>query len=236
MAGGAGTVIDPGATGVFAGTLTGSGLVLSGHGADAIYATNGLLRRSPVSPPMPLTLVSSGVSGILRISPDENWVLTYQNAAPDYTYYASDLRLVSATTPGSASVLWAPPTGALFGSAFTADSRFVLYFTNLTGNLDGDFLAAPTGGGAPTKVASHGWSVWATKQSKVVLADNYAAIRTGYSAIDIESVDLASPGARSTLVSQVDLDFYLTPSNDQLVYAYTCDSVPRAGVWVMPVP
>jgi hypothetical protein len=236
IAGGAGTVIDPGATGVFTGLLTGSSLVPSGHGASAIYATKGILRRSPVSAPMPLTLVSYGVSGILRLSPDENWVLTYQNAAPDYTYYASDLNLVSATTPGSASLLWAAPTGALFGSAFTADSRFVLYFTNLTGYLDGDFMAAPTGGGAPTKVASHGWAGWATTQSKVVLADNYAAIRTGYSAIDIESVDLANPGARSTLASQVDLDLYLTPMNDQIVYAYTCDSSPRAGVWVMPVP
>jgi hypothetical protein len=176
------------------------------------------------------------VSGILRLSPDENWVLTYQNAAPDYAYYASDLRLVSATTPGSASVLWAPPSGGLFGSAFSADSRFVLYFSNLTANLDGDFMAAPTGGGAPTKLASHGWAVMATKQSTVVLADNYVGVRTGYDAIDIESVDVANPGARSTLVSQVDLDVYLTPSNDQIVYTYSCDSGPRAGIWVVPVP
>jgi hypothetical protein len=236
IGGGAGTLIDPGATGVFAGMLTGSGLVLGGHGADAIYTTNGLLRRSPVSSPTPVTLSSSGVSGILRLSPDENWVLTYQNASPDYAYYASDLRLVSATAPGSDSLLWAPPTGALFGSAFTADSRFVLYFTNLTGNLDGDFMAVSTGGGAPTKVASHGWAVMATKQSKVVLADHYTAIRTGYSAIDLESVDLANPGAPSTLVSQVDPDPYLTPSSDQIVYASSCDSGPRAGIWVMPVP
>jgi hypothetical protein len=236
IAGGAGTVIDPGATAVFAGLLTGSGLVLSGHGQSAIYATNGVLRRSSVPSTAPLTLVSSGVSGILRLSPDENWVLTYLNAAPDYTYYASDLTLASATTPTSDSVLWAPTTGALFGSAFTADSRFVLYFTNLTGNLDGDFMAVSTLGGAPTKVASHGWAVMATKQSKVVVADHYAAIRTGYSAIDLESVDLANPGARSTLVSQVDPDPYLTPAGDQIVYAYTCDAGPRAGIWVMPAP
>jgi hypothetical protein len=224
-AGGAVTPID--ATGA-AGTFT-------KDGKDVIYTTNAsALRRLRVASPPPITLVANGLSEILAVSPDENWILA-RNSKMNLSF---DLYLASATTAGGATPLSAMPTADLFGDPFTADSRYVLFFTNAANGNTGDFYVAPTMGGTPTKVTSNAWREYATAGTRGVVNDNYNTNggSSGNGIADIESFDATNPAGLKTLVTAADANFYASPRKDEIVYSWSCAQSSNAGIWVLSSP
>jgi hypothetical protein len=226
-AGGAGTTIDrAGAAGVF-----------TKDGLNVVYTTGaGDLRRSPVTAPAPVTLASGGLIGLLTLSPDESWALSYKSLGNMGNTY--DLYLASAKSAGAVTALSATSGAAIYGDAFTADSRYALYFANVDVTKSvGDFYAARTSGGTPVRVTSAAWSVAATSGSKALFNDNCPSCSLASAgSADLRGVDLANPGAPTTLVSQASANFFLTATKDEVVYAWTCKQDSTAGLYVIPVP
>jgi hypothetical protein len=226
VAGGAGVSIDS------AGTSGG----FTADGANVVYTTSATaLKRSPVASPAPVTLVPNGLLALLALSPNDGWGLAYRSVASNQQ--TTDIYLASATSPGTATQLSMSNGASLYGDAFTADSKYAMYFDNVAASGVGDFSAAPTAGGASTKVASNAWLAWATAGSKVLLSDHCAnCMMTSAGAADLEAVDLANPTAITTLVNQANANFYLTAAKDKLVYSWTCAQDSTAGVYVLAVP
>jgi hypothetical protein len=227
IGGGAGLPIDRDGTG---GTLT-------RDGGSVVYTTNAqALKRSPLAMPAPLTLVPSGVVGLYGLSPDESWVLTYRSQAQGGQ--TSDLYLASATMPDPARALSVSTSASIFGAAFTADSRYVLYFDNVSvASGVGDFVVASVSGGPPTKVTSEAFVAAATAGSQVLVTDNCTTC-SGVSAgaADLRAFDAVNPATITTLVSQAFASFYLDAARDKVVYSWTCKQDRTAGVYVLPVP
>jgi hypothetical protein len=239
ITGGTGTPIDGTAVGGSGIGVLGQGGLLTKDGNNVVYAVaGGLLRRSPVSAPAPVTLVPSGINGVLALSPDESWALSFQSQILDMSTgtYLSDVYLASASTPGAASPLLTVTSGAVYGSAFTADSKYALFFSG-NSNFVGDFVVAAAGASStPKTVAQNAWLVAATTGSKVILGDSYSMSGGVNGTVDLESVDVSNPTGKTTIVAQADANFALTPASDKLVYTYGCGQGANAGVWVMPVP
>jgi pentapeptide MXKDX repeat protein len=225
--GGTGTRIDPsGLAGVF-----------TKDGANVVYTTGaGALRRSSVATPAPVTLTSGGLVGLLTLSPDERWALAYKSLGNMGNTY--DLVLASARTQGAATTLSATSNSAIYGDAFTADSAYALYFTNVdVTKAVGDFYVARSSGGLQAKVTSAAWSVAATTGSKVLFNDNCPSCSsTSAGSADIRAVDATDLAAPTTLVSQASANFFVTMAKDKVVYAWTCMQDSSAGVYVIPVP
>ena len=223
-AGGPAVTVDP----------DGVGGLFTKDGTSVLYATAVHdLKRLYVAAPSATTLAPSGVSTILDLSPDQNWLLA-SNHTMDSN---SDLYMASAVTPGQLATLWTKPTAAVFGDAFTLDSTFALFFTNVASGT-GDFYVASTAGGSPTKVTSNAWQEYATTGTRGVVNDNYNANggSSGNGIADLESFDARSPTVLKTLVTAADANFYTTAAKDEVVYSWSCAATSSAGVWVLPSP
>jgi hypothetical protein len=225
IAGGAPTIIDP----------AGSTGVLVANGQSAIYgAAKDELRRSPVSSPSPTTLVGSGVGGLYGVSPDENFVLYYKQM--DSVDLLSDMYLASATKPGTPMTLSATPTAGVFGDAFTTDGSHALYFAAVdqateTGTLD----ALAFGSDAPTALTNSGYEAWATTGAKIVFSDHYTWTGSrGHT--DVRTVDTSGSAEATLIVNQADSEVFLSPERDQVVYTWSLEDSPRAGLYVAPIP
>jgi hypothetical protein len=223
---------------------TGNVAAFTSDGANVLYTTTDMaLKRSPIASPAPVSLVGSNVAGFMMtedghpaVSPDGNWVLTYQNQGGSAgTFMTSDLYLSSTATPGAPTAISTATSGGLFGTPYTTDSKFTLYLLNIMGlqgggGYVGDLYVAPVSGGSSTKVVGNVWEVSAAAGSKVTFSDNYTGM------IDIRSFDANSPGMVTTLVSQADDGYVLNHAKDQVVYSWTCNTTGSAGIWAAPVP
>ncbi len=241
LAGGTVTMIDPqGTAGVF-----------TSDGQNVLYTTSASsLVRSSVAAPAPVTLVPSGVGGIYSLSPDDQFLLAYQN------YNAltglSDLYLASATTPGALVTLSSAQTAAVVqttpsrrGSGFTSDSSRVLFLTGVT---PGTYMAPTEGtldvttsrGSTPSAALGQNAlpSAWTWGSSRVVFAANGVTL-SGISGttVDIDWVDTSANGPPARLVGQatvgspfVGAPFYLSPAQNGIVYTST------SGLYAMPLP
>jgi hypothetical protein len=227
IGGGAGVAVDTaGIAGVF-----------TRDGANVVYVTRATaLKRSPVADPTPQTLVVSGLGGLFGLSPDQTWVLAYRSLATGGQ--TSDLLLAPATMEGNPRPLTASNEAAIYGDAFTVDSKFVLYFDHIapaTGG--GNFYVAGVSGKAPAFVASNAWVAAATSGSKALVSANCATCSSSTTgAADLLAFDANEPKSVKTLVSQAYATFYLTSDRNQVVYSWTCASDPRAGIYALPVP
>lgn len=224
VAGGAVTIIDPaGGTGVFA------------DDDSVIYgAGSGSLRRSAVSSPAPTTLVPSGVGGLYGVSPDGQYVIYYNKM--DYTHLVSDMYLSSAIMPGAPMTLSSTQTAGVFGNAFTSDASHLLYSTEVNSEQQTSTLnALALGTDKSSVLAKNVWVTWAAKGSKVVYSDNYAWTGDRGHA-DVRVVDPAKGGEPVLIVNQADAEIMLSPGLDQIVYTWSLEDSPRAGLYVANIP
>jgi hypothetical protein len=145
----------------------------------------------------------------------------------------SDLYLASATTTGAAIASWSKTTAAPIG--FSADSAFSTFALNIPmtfGEIPFDVEASPVSGGAPAEASQSLSQPLFTSGSHLLANDNVTKV-TG--AGDIESIDLAAPSEKKTLVTQAAPSFVWAPP-DQLVYSWNCKPGPTSGIWVISTP
>jgi len=224
IGGGAGTVIDS------QGFL---GQLIAG-GQTAIYSTTtGPLRSSPTMAPSPMALAPA-FGGFYAVSPDQSTVLFYENSAAAGT----DIYLSATVTPNTSRAVSTATNGSVNGDAFTADSLYALYSTDndmCTGA--GAFNAVQLSAGSPSVLGHNVWRDWSASGSKVIFNDNYIA--TGglrFGRADLESVNLADGGTPVRIVAQADAVIDLTPAMDQIIYSWSVQPGPLAGLYVTPVP
>jgi Tol biopolymer transport system component len=209
--------------------------VFVADGESAIYgASLNELRRSPVGSPLPMTLVGNGVGGLYGVSPDESFVLFY--GSMDATHLVSDMYLSSALTPTTPVTLSAEATAGVRGDAFTSDGSHVLYFTDIepttqTGTLNAFALASQ----APKVLAGDVSQTWAATGSKIVFNDHYAWTGRRVHA-DVRTVDAAGNTEPELIVAQADSEVFLSPARDKIVYTWSLDDGPRAGIYVVDIP
>ena len=225
IGGGAPTTID----------ASGSTGVLIAGGQSAIYGTStNALRRSPVGAPAPTTLVESGVGGLYAISPDEKSVMFYKKMDP--VHLISDMFLTSAATPGTPMTLSATQTAGVFGDPFTADSSHALYSTEVDAMLQTSTLNTLALDSQASKVISRDVSVvWAATGAKIVFSDHYAWTGSRGHA-DVRTVDTSKSAEPALIVSQADSEIFLSPAHDQIIYTWSLEDSPRAGLYVAPIP
>jgi hypothetical protein len=229
----------------------GTGGVFTSDGQNVLYTTSASsLVRASVANPAPVTLVPSGVGGIYDLSPDDQFVLAYQNY--NTLTGLSDLYLASATTPGSLVTLSSAQTAAVVqttpsrrGSGFTSDSSRVLFLTDVT---PGTYMAPTEGtldvttskGSTPSAALGQNAlpSAWTWGSSKVIFATN-AVTLSGISGttVDIDWVDTSTSGAPTRLVGQATVGspfagapFFLSPAQNRIVYTST------SGLYALPLP
>jgi hypothetical protein len=215
----------------------GIGGVFTKDGANVVYVTRATaLKRSPVANPAPQTLVISGLAGLFGLSPDQTWALAYRSLATGEQ--TSDLLLAPAKVEGDARPLTVSNAAAIYGDAFTADSKYVLYFDHIAPTTgSGNLYVAGVSGKASAYVASSAWSAAATSGSKALVSGNCAACSSSTTgAADLLAFDANDPKSITTLVSEAYASFYLTADRNKVVYSWTCAPDERAGVYALTVP
>ncbi|MBI2395107.1 MAG: hypothetical protein HYV09_36390 [Deltaproteobacteria bacterium] len=220
--GGAATTID---TGVAAWALTRDGSAI-------VYQTMvNALKRSPTASPAPTTLVTSGVVTLLSApSDDDKFILYSSRTAAPY-----DVRLASATTAGTGTVLHATANAAIYGDAFSADSKHALYFASVVSPDVGTFTAHPVAGGSVISLGSSAWIAFATSGGKLVWNDDHVGTTTSGRAT-IRTRDMSSlTGTVTTIASGADRAFALSTAKDRVVYTLSGSSLTN-GLWVAPIP
>ena len=142
--------------------------------------------------------------------------------------------LASGTTPGSLTQVWTQTNASAFG--FSADSKYETFATNIPttfGIQTFDFYASPVAGGTPTKILTSAGTLTFTTGSKLVTNTN---VDKSTGSADIEDLDLANPGAATTLVTQADPNFFYAGGPKKVVYTWYCAPNTTAGVWAVDAP
>jgi hypothetical protein len=146
---------------------------LSKNDAFVLYATSvGALTSSTTSASQPATLVPTGALDIDALSPSGGWVLV-DNGVDPMLGVATGLTLAG-TAAGATSTEFASPAAGLYGDAFTADSKYVLYLANVSADDQANSLgtltaAAVASPGTPIKVSTSAGSSSATTFAPSVL-------------------------------------------------------------------
>jgi hypothetical protein len=156
-------------------------------------------------------------------SPDGKWILASTNT--NQVTGIGQLYLASLVGPTPATSLQSKvaPIG------FTSDSLFALFMTVETPYAPFPYVlhAVSVSGGAPAKVES-------TAGSTNTNLGSYD-FKTAIGRADIEVINLERPTEKMVLVTQAGLKPQVTPSKD-VVYAWSCNAGPNAGIWVAPSP
>ncbi len=236
VAGGAPTIVDPQGTTAASFTSDSKALVYSSYDNAADAAPSGELKRAAVgATPNPVGLSSGLFEGVMSVSPDNAWALTYEGF--NMTTYNTDLYLVSTTMPGAAKAIVPTQTVYYGGAFFTLDSSQVLYTTQASSGLTFALQATPSAGGAPRMLSAATYYSQPTSDAKIVFNDAFKSDQVaGAGTADLDAVDLSGPAAATVLVTQADAVFFLTQDKKQIVYSWSYAPGPLAGVWVMPAP
>jgi hypothetical protein len=221
LAGGAAVPVDAmGISGLF--TSTGDILYTNTSGALILYTAKTAMMT---------TLVASGLAFPIDVSPDGNWLQAASKQ--DATTGLTNLFLVSATTPGTASNIVNSAT--VNAAGFTADSSYSVFGTGFPTDFGAaayDLEASKTSGGAAAKVLSAVGGPLFTTGSKLVSNTNPSK-STGAS--DIVELDLSTTNPPTTLVTQADPNLFLTSTN-QVMYSWYCNEDAKAGLWTLTPP
>lgn len=184
----------------------------SPDGSTLYFAdANGVIYRSPVSGPNPVTVVSGAAGGIYNISPDGSWLLTTTTNATN-PYNETDMQIVSAQASGG-TLATIDATARVWSNWFSSDSSHILEASN---------PATPTGetGGFPNvpvctltsyDIASHTMSAAITTTllgsvmpaagTVSVFYDNpQPATVAGRFVCDLRSVDVAATSPTATVI------------------------------------
>lgn len=220
LAGGTPVVVDPTAT---AGLFASNGDILYTNSATSLV-------RYTAADGGTTTLVPSGLTLPLDLSPDGNWLQIAAGQSAGLT----NLYLASATTPGPVNTVVKSETAGAIG--FTASSAYSLYGTGFSDNFGPSTytLWSSTIDGGATKVlsATGGSAVYATTGSKLVVPTNQTK-STGQT--DIVSVDVSTTAAPTPLVTQADPNIFQTTSR-AIVYSWYCNESGTAGIWTLTPP
>jgi hypothetical protein len=193
--------------------------------------------RSTIASPSPQKIVD-GDYNPLYLSPDGNWLVTYQNVSSNGE--TTDLQLLSTAAGSTAQTLCPTTTGAIFGDAFTVDDTQALFFCNV-GSGVGDFDAVKLMAGATVTTVAKA-SVWdeaALSAAKVSYNNNWTqpASNKVFGYADIQAQDLSTTAAATTIVSHADANYYLTADRTKLIYSFSaCPSSGTPGIYVISAP
>ncbi len=240
MLGAAGLVASPiaGSGAADAGPTTidtaGTSAIISGDGKTVVYATksDALKRANTFAPLDVLQLVPSSFAAVTALSGDGSWVLGMLRAGT--VTDTGDLYAASATAPGSASTLSSATSASssIAGDAFTADSHYAVFLTNVTSSFTGTLMASALGaGGAPATLGSGAYEELAALGSQIVFNLNDANGKA-----DLEWADLSTKNPPTLVASQADETFFLGPARDRIVYTVSGAGSAADGLWIAPLP
>jgi len=205
-----------------------------------LYATSAeSLKRSPLTGmPAPTTLVSANVDGIYQVSPSEASVFLYGGVAstPVFTF-ATGLSLASTATPGTPTILSTGSTATgLLGDAFTTDSNFAIYLTNI--NITDPVVDA---GGSPQASALgtlkavsvadpsnvitlatqsnglQGSTDLALDASRLSFTDNFS-FNDAFGTVDIHVIDLSTTAPSTIVAAGVSSGYMVSHDKKYIVY------------------
>jgi hypothetical protein len=209
-------------------------------GSAILYTVADQLRRVTISSINPLPIVTNGY-GRTAWSPDYSFVLYSTQIVYPVAGERRDLRIAStASLNVTPDILLAQPNGNVTRSAFTADSKYVIYQTDLVFGV-GTLNIRPSSGGTvrtiPTVVSASAGS-----DSKIVYADARSDTSLYPITASVSVLDLAGAGVPQVLQTKV-LDtgsFYVTPTADHVVYVRSgidADAGPgQDGIYVQAIP
>jgi hypothetical protein len=245
------TILYNSASGLQVATLaTGASVPIDAAGTTGLYTSDGMhvvyattggaINLAAVTGGTPTPLVAAGgYAGVLGLSPDNNWLLTYKSATQDNAGdNLSDLYLASATTAGAATTLSSTVTASLFGDPFTTDSSHAIYSAAIQ-NGSGTLTAMKTAAGStPTTLAMLDWTNSSAAGAQVVFNTNDtqpAGCGGPGGTADLESVDTSTTTPAKVLVNQADTAFFLDKAKDKVVYSWSYLQNSSAGIWVLPL-
>jgi hypothetical protein len=224
--------------------MTGGPMQPIGHDVDALVATpdktavlvraRGVISRVATDGAAPVTLVPSGAKQIWAISADGSTMLFRDQLGPRHDY--GDLLATSATAAATPVTLSTALDTTTFGSAFTRDSRRVIYVTDaddlFVGTLNARLVSGPDTG------AAYGQKVWealAYGDTRVVFTSDYVPLPQRRGRGVLRAVDTASAGAEPTVLATfAGATFALTRAGDAVAYSFD-DGSDRAGVYLAPL-
>jgi hypothetical protein len=204
---------------------------ISGDGKTVVYvtATSALKRASTAAPANPTQLVASAFDYVDGLSNDGRWVIGGNTIGAYGT--TGDAYLASAIQAGTATTLSSATNGTVVdGTLFTTDSKFALFYTDVTSDGTGALSAyAVGGGGSPIALGTASYWLQAATGSTIVFNVNTSA---GQKA-DLELLDLSKGTTPTLAVSQADEYFLVTPAGDAVVYTYSAGGGTEDGLWVL---
>ena len=227
---GPGTVVDDGVGWI---RLNPTGNVL-------LYGAGSQMRRTALPPDpdqLPLVIVSRNFRNIAAWSPNDQYAL-YSSAV---TYEGGEKRdlLLARTAVENRTLtrLVNTVTARLSRSAFTEDSRYALYLTDVNAQGAGTLTVRPLAGGTDV-THPHVDTVLAVRDSLVLFSANRSETAVPVVA-ELKLLDAAGVAAPTTLQSSIvdGRNFYLTPDRSAVVYARPPQTGNAAieGIWVQPV-
>ncbi len=206
---------------------------LSSDGTTALYDTmSQAMRRSSTTAPAPTTIIPNSFGGFWSVSPDEKWMLYFNNLGT----VGGDMYMASTLTPGLPVTLSPTLNAGLVGDAFTANSSYAIY----TAGVDpcsqvGALQVLAAGSSTPQKLGDAAWVDWSLGDSKLVFADNF--FPTGgarFGRADVEWIDLSQGMTPTRMVDRADAVIGLSPNADQLIYVWSAQPGSQAGMYAAP--
>jgi hypothetical protein len=234
-----GEVIDPAATGV-------GQVQFSPDGLSAVYSDYAVneLRRSPLASPGPVPLQPPSGMGIFNfqsfwLSPSGAEVVGEdgeQGGIP------APIFIASASMTGAATQVTYQPSAFWDGQRYspavwTTDSARVVYNSS-TATLSAWSVAAGSSTALAPGVAASTVLATGSSSSIVVFNTNVqpSALSDGHGTADLFSVDSAATSAPTLIANQANLDVFLTPARQKVVFAWCAQPGPKSGLYVVPIP
>jgi hypothetical protein len=209
---------------------------ITNDGTAVVYATtSGLLKRSAVDVPAPLTLVSSGnVAAIDGVSSDQNYLVF--SAMFDQQSGLYDMYLAKTGSAGNGVTLLDTPTGSLYGDPFTSDDKYVVFYTDVdTTDFAGTLNAMLVKNvGMPVQLATRVWLSYHAGGDKFVFNDAYVSTMTGGTAT-LKSIDLSNTNPAAVITSKADQDFFVSSDNTKVVFTHNAVKG-KEGLYAAPIP
>ncbi|WP_394822437.1 hypothetical protein [Pendulispora albinea] len=210
------------------------------NGNTLLYTVNDQLRRTSLPTVNPTPVVTVGFSARSAFSPNYAYalystVVTYEGGEHRDLFLASTSKLNTAVDK-----LVEGANGQVSRSAFTENSAYVLYLTNI--KPDRGTLNARAVAGGVVRTFPGVDSVLAATGSKIVFSDNRSEPQTYPVTSDVKVVDLAGGAAPVVLHTKIvdGRTLQLTPQHDKIVYALPAAQGPQGaaqeGLWVQGIP
>jgi hypothetical protein len=214
---------------------------MNAAGTVLMYGAGTQFRRTALPPDpdeLPLVIVSRNFRNIAAWSPNEQYALY----SSQVTYEGGEKRdlLLARTAVENRTLTRLVNTASarLSRSAFTANSQYALYLTEVDAQGAGTLIVHPLAGGTDIPQAKVD-TVVAARDSLVLFSANRTETAVPVVA-ELKVLDAAG-GTEATLLEASILDgrnFYLTPDRSAVVYARPpqAGNATIEGIWVKPIP